>query len=369
MKKYLQRNPVTPWQIEPPPTVLYSHAVVIPVLAEKEYLPHTLESLAKNPPELLKNILILVVVNNPPEAPTDDFTENQEILESLKKGDIGKGLKLVWIDASSPGRELIKGGVGAARKLGLDAVLPHLAPGALLFSLDADTLVGPDYFSLAVEFFAGNPDCAGAIFNFSHQPGDTPESDRAIKIYEQYLRDYADGLEFAGSPYAYVVIGSAMVCPVEIYVRAGGMRVRTGGEDFYFLQALRKIGPIGKITSTVHPSARTSQRVPFGTGPKVREVMETGSIRQYHRESFELLREIMKVAENSTPEDFGNIFTSPDQSEPIKNYFTSTGFAAVWKKILANTPVTDQARRQAFHTWFDAFRTLKFVHFCEEGKQ
>ena len=33
--------------------------------------------------------------------------------------------------------------------------------------------------------------------------------------------------------------------------------------------------------------------------------------------------------------------------------------------ILKNTPNEKKKIQWAFHTWFYAFRTLKFVHFCE----
>ena len=48
------------------------------------------------------------------------------------------------------------------------------------------------------------------------------------------------------------------------------MNTRKAAEDFYFLQKLAKIFKIVKINSTiVHPSARESWRVPFGTGKSV----------------------------------------------------------------------------------------------------
>ena len=61
-----------------------------------------------------------------------------------------------------------------------------------------------------------------------------------------------------------------MLCTPEAYVKVEGMNKRKAAEDFYFLEKLAKIYPIGEIKSTsVHPSKRGSWRVPFGTGRSV----------------------------------------------------------------------------------------------------
>ncbi|MEM4247718.1 MAG: hypothetical protein QXH80_00460, partial [Candidatus Nanoarchaeia archaeon] len=83
------------------------------------------------------------------------------------------------------------------------------------------------------------------------------------------------GLTFAGSPYAYHTLGSAMAFRASAYISAGGMPRKNGGEDFYMLQALRKIGRIGLISNTtVYPSSRISDRVPFGTGPRLKQYLD-----------------------------------------------------------------------------------------------
>tara|TARA_B100000609_G_scaffold196523_1_gene192090 strand:- start:756 stop:1160 length:405 start_codon:yes stop_codon:yes gene_type:complete len=47
-------------------------------------------------------------------------------------------------------------------------------------------------------------------------------------------------------------------------------------------------------------------------------------------------------------------------------FFYANRFADSWTKILRNTPNSPDKIESAFNTWFDAFRTLKFVHFLEE---
>ncbi|MDD3119195.1 MAG: hypothetical protein PHQ27_08460, partial [Victivallales bacterium] len=50
-----------------------------------------------------------------------------------------------------------------------------------------------------------------------------------------------------------------------------------------------------------------------------------------------------------------------------RDFLADNGFAAAWARIAVNTPATEKHLRQAFHVWFDAFRTLKFVHYCEDN--
>jgi hypothetical protein len=179
-----------------------------------------------------------------------------------------------------------------------------------------------------------------------------------------------DGLKFAGSPYAYHSIGSAFCCSAEAYIKAGGMRVHKGGEDFYFLQALEKTGEVISINSTmVHPSARVSQRVPFGTGPKIREVLDGKDIELYDLRIFGLLKELLfKVSEADL--EFLKVMhlnVSNTFSELISEFLIEYKFSDDWAKILKNTPDKPEAIIKAFHIWFDSFRTLKFIHYCESN--
>ena len=149
--------------------------VVIPALAEKNSLPATLASLARNPDRELERTLILCVINNrsPKVCSHQDRRENQYTISYLQDlinggpGDIPSSLRLAYLDAASPGQEMPDkyGGVGTARKLGLDKalrLLDYTRPGAkLLISLDADTLVQPDYLAAVTRHFA-DASCGGA---------------------------------------------------------------------------------------------------------------------------------------------------------------------------------------------------------------
>lgn len=355
--------------------------MVIPAFAETESLPQALEKLAAALTSASPT-LVLIVVNNPPASAklTEGIADNQDLLEKLKSQDFNlpePGF-LAWIDASSAGFEIpANQGVGGARKLGMDTALHYFQwdQNPIIFSLDADTLVADNYLSATSDFFQKHPEKSGLSLKFKHQPGKTPEEERAIRLYEEFMNRYVEGLQNSPTPYAYHSIGSAMVFRAEAYIKAGGMRPRPAGEDFYFLQALCKCGtppqPIGDFTGTwVSPSARLSDRVPFGTGPKMQEYIQKIQIDEnpaifYNPQIFDLLKEILEGVDNGQLEksvqDWFNSLPSP-----AKDFMESCEFRKNWEKILRNTPNKPEKIKWAFHTWFDAFRILKFIHFCEK---
>ena len=375
-QKYILKNK-SERQFENAPVRTFKNALVIPVCAESECLPLTLESLADNPGSVLCDTLVILVVNNPPpESPGSSakFAENRETLRLLRNSHFPfqKELNLSWIDASAPGFEINpKEGVGVARKIGMDKSLEFLDFGGaspVIISLDADTLVEGNYLAAINGYFSANPDKVGATVNFEHQPGRTAGEDAAVTSYELFMRYYVEGLRISQSPYAYHVLGSAMVFRAEDYVRAGGMRKRNGGEDFYFLQALRKTGAVGEITeTTVHPSSRTSDRVPFGTGPRISQIVESGKgLMFYNPEIFLILKKLfatVEIAIGSGRVSFEGLICGIDDS--LTAFLIENKFFHEWGKILRNTPDKREKIRWAFHTWLDAFRTLKFVHSCE----
>jgi hypothetical protein len=61
------------------------------------------------------------------------------------------------------------------------------------------------------------------------------------------------------------------------------MNKRAAGEDFYFLNKLAKVGRIDYIRETcVHPSARVSTRVPFGTGKRIERFLAGDAAKEYY---------------------------------------------------------------------------------------
>lgn len=369
LAKYLAKRAVAgPWRLEGDPSRMFHGAVVIPALAEEQALPHTLAALAANPAELLASFLVLVVVNNRVQSSSAQRDQNQCTLQGLRRGALcSKGLNLAWVDAASPGLELPENdGVGLARKIGFDLVLPRLdwSSGPLLVSLDADTLVDSHYLTAVREHFARSKQGA-AVIPFVHQPGMTPGLERAITLYELYLRHYVLGLELAGSPYAYHSIGSAFACRAAAYVDAGGMNRRLGGEDFYFLQQLAKICGVEQLRGTlVRPSPRVSGRTPFGTGPAV-AALQSGDKSQalfYPPQAFEVLGIwLQQVADHIREPRDDLLATAFALSAPLGDFLVRSGFARVWPRLLTQHGAAPQRLHRAFHHWFDGLRTRQLI--------
>ena len=369
--KYLKRN-VIDHIIEPIPSRKYSQLVVIPALDELEYVEDTLNSIAGNSAESLLDTAVIVVVNNSANTPNEKVDNNQELLRLFRTHvlDCATKINLFWIDASSTGLEIQgDGGVGTARKIGMDGMLPFLTNEALIFSLDADTLVSDNYLSAARGWFDDNPTIPTGVIHFEHR-FDSDNTKQAIIDYELFMRQFTIGLRQINSWYDYYSIGSAIVIRSVDYVKAGGMRIKNGGEDFYFMQAARKIGSVGGINSTtVYPSARVSDRVDFGTGPKMQQLVDGDEIRGYNPEVFQTTLSLFKIVDRLDPEQFEFLSEAFEAELPIVacQFFSDSNFNKVWGKVYRNTPKTVEKLVGAFHIWFDALRTLRFVHHLEEG--
>ena len=373
---YLESRAVSgPWRIEGCTEGGLGGAVVIPALAESANLFATLSSLASNPVELCDRFLVLVVVNQREDALLVDKSDNLLTLQRLAAGDPELSrLKLAWVDAVSPGLELpLKGGgVGLARRIGLDLALARLAASAgdpILVCLDADTLVRPDYLPALVRHFAGSA-CGGAVIPFRHQQGLSPQTDAAILRYELYLRSFVLGLTLAASPYAFHSVGSAMACRASAYVKIGGMNSRSAGEDFYFLQQLSRTVGIEQVVGTVvYPAQRASHRVPFGTGRSISRVLDgdPSAVLFYRCECFRILGDWLGLVSGGLEKDSTALLKGAGEvSEELLTYLKLAGFAEIWPKLQKNNPGSKQLLT-AFHGWFDGLKTMKLIHHLSAG--
>ena len=371
LENYLQTRAITaPWELEGCEETGFEGVVVIPALAEEESLFATLASLSANPTEVLARFLVLVVVNHRFDAPPADRENNSRTLARLSAlmPELAH-MRLSWVDAASQGLEMpIKGGgVGLARKIGLDLALTRInlsAARPLLICLDADTLVEPSYLPALVRHFRGTP-AGGAVIPFRHQPGRTREEQSAIVCYELFLRHYILGLKLAGSPYAFHTVGSAMACTTGAYIKAGGMNRRTAGEDFYFLQHLSRTSGVARVQGTmVHPSSRPSHRVPFGTGRAVsRKVAgDEGAITFYRPECFVILGRWLGIAGKGLTLPPDNILRQAGSvSAHLADFLEESRFPEIWAGLRDNHSASERLLA-AFHGWFDGLRTMKLIH-------
>jgi hypothetical protein len=359
-----------PWRINGTERHDFSMAVVIPALAEGISLPATLGSLAANPADLLAETLILLVINQRPDSAVEDKDDNRHTLRKLAAGSWKHpGLQLAWIDAASPGLELPtkEGGVGLARKIGFDLALQRLAYGQsdpLLIALDADTLVRPDYLPALHGHFR-DAVAGAATIPFCHQSGKNPTHELAIARYELFLRSHLLGLTLAGSPYAFHTVGSTMACRATAYARAGGMNRRRAGEDFYFLQQLTKTTGVTQLSGTVvHPSARPSNRTPFGTGRSVSALLtgDTAAFLFYPATCYSILGTWLQLVSEQLETDGESLLRLAEQhSAPLAEFLRNEKLSGIWGRLAVNHP-RPKARLKAFHDWFDGLKTTRLIH-------
>jgi hypothetical protein len=258
--------------------------------------------------------------------------------------------------------------VGTARKIGMDAaltLLDGLGPGGgVICCLDADTWVMKNYLEAVDHHFSTTGDPA-AVAHYAHRKPADRQLLSAICCYEIFLRAYVMGLSFAGSPYAFHAIGSTMACTAQSYVAVRGMNRRAAAEDFHFLDKLAKVGRVGVIrTTTVFPSARPSNRVPFGTGRRMLQSMaaQTDEYRLYDPGIFMILREWLSLMEADPDRGSETITAAAREINPALNeYLDLNRFAKDWEGIRRNAPDPAHLRRQ-FHVWFDGLKTLRLVH-------
>jgi len=356
--------------------------VVVPAIAEYENIGNFLTSFSKIDPLCFKDTLLLFVINNHPDS-SSEIKENNKYSIDLIRGLINKrssgSLKIPGnqniglIDASSPGNELPEkdAGVGLARKTGMDAVLkmfPQNEKGIIICT-DADCTFEKNYVTVTVHAFK-DKNADAAVINFRHNLND-PATAEAVICYEIFLRYYTAALKFAGSPFAFHTVGSAMACSKEAYINVEGMNKRKAAEDFYFLEKLAKKFPIEKINdTTVYPSSRSSWRVPFGTGQRVNRFISNKKDEYflYHPECFVVLKKWNELFLNN------NILSGIDYikaaemiDKNLAGFLILQHFEKDWQNIQNNIKNKSGIMKQKIR-WFDGFRTLKLIHHLRDNE-
>jgi hypothetical protein len=340
------------------------------------------------------DVLLVVVVNAAPEAPAWVHERNAEVLTRLQRK-YGpeeavfldapaparvfrfRAGRILHIDRASPPHLLPTGqGVGWARKIGFDIALRLHQAGRLssswLHSTDADVILPRDYFERASRVRV--QDAAALVYPFIHRGEDDVALARAVQLYEISLRYYVLGLASAGSPYAHHTIGSTLAVDAAAYAKVRGVPKRTAAEDFYLLGKLTKIGAIVPLAGArISLSGRVSRRVPFGTGPAVERIARKGHFTLYHPRIFAQLG-VWLAAMN----DLTHLSPPSAFSKRLVARCRKGGLDPALLVEMAAHPAIEAALatarrhaksaakfRQHLATWFDAFRTLKFVHALE----
>jgi len=345
--------------------------VIIPCY-DDEFVFRTLESLENARHYYLKeqssSCEVIVNVNSGETTPREIIERNIFIFNELQhKAQAGfyKNFRLLPILVEGTVKK--KAGVGYARKTAMDEALRRFAmiekPDGLIVSLDADTLVSPDYFKVITKAMQ-HADAKCFTFQFRHNFDAAMYSKEVIeacKLYEIYLRYYRLALKTFNSPFAIHTIGSCFAIRAEAYAQVGGMPPRQGGEDFYFLQKAAKMHPVYEVREQiVFPSPRISDRVPFGTGPSVGHIIADGSYRVYNFGLFGVLRRFYDcflqdcfVPRNDVPIN--------DVPEEVLDFIGEENFEAAVKESIRYSS-SHKAFVKRMLNIYDAFFIVKFLN-------
>jgi hypothetical protein len=241
-----------------------------------------------------------------------------------------------------------------------------------LACLDADSPVAPGYLDALLEVFDRPEQPVAAYCTYAHPRPEDPRLLQAIVAYELWLRYWEMGLTAAGSWFAFPTIGSCTVVSAGAYAQVGGIEPRQAAEDFHFLRKLAKLSgtkPLTHIRSArVYPAARTSARVPFGTGRALLRSLEAGE-RLYLQvelpEVFLHLRDFFQrvPAAYSDPRQFEAI---PPR---LRDFLEREGAGKIFGKFRKIYPGERQFT-QAVQHWFDSLRITRYANEVtrEQGK-
>ena len=362
---YLKKRGISgPWKIKPLINRTFNQAIVIPSYSEFEFLPDTLESINQNKPELLNQTLVLVVVNNANNSPQSIKDNNQLTIRKINRNNYQ--FPHAVIDAASSGLELpLKhAGVGLARKIGMDLVLPHLLSSkSLIFCTDADTKVSLDYLSKVTQYFDSH-NTSAAVIGFDHLQSEDSAINDAIGKYENFLKTTAEKMKNAGSPYGYISMGSTIVCTAEAYCAVGGMSRKKATEDFYFLQELTKYCGVHNIPETlVFPSPRPISRVYLGTGFRMKQMQNGFDLAKlyYSEDAFGYLSQWLQLGSHAWEVNLKDLFNNTSTIHPnLVEFLKLEAIEDIWSKIQKNAP-SELHFTEQFHRWFDGLKTIRFL--------
>jgi hypothetical protein len=143
------------------------------------------------------------------------------------------------------------------------------------------------------------------------------------------------------------------------------MNRRLAGEDFYFLQQIHKTSGVASLTGTVvHPSPRSSHRVPFGTGRSVGDMLSDGERRLlfYQPAVFTVVEQWLRCVADNPEADTALLLKGAAKISPVLlDVLEQAGFSDAWDNLRKHNRAGAKLTA-AFHGWFDAFRTMRLIH-------
>jgi hypothetical protein len=350
--------------------------VVVPAFNEPSIL-ELLDSLSLCiPPEC--GCEVVIIINASIHATEQSMKNNNTSfidIQDWKKRNKNCFLKLFAINLGQP---TIKGwGVGLARKAGMDEAAKRFnlinKPEGVIACLDADCTVKDNYFIALENELMKRKDRNGCSIYFEHPVSGVNFSENiysAVYQYELHLRYYFQALLFTGCPNVFHTVGSSIAVKNLSYLKVGGMNRRQAGEDFYFVQKIVSAGGYFSLNSTtVYPSPRASDRVPFGTGAAVGRMISKNEkeLLTYNPLAFTDLSIFFGYTEkmfSDKPAELMNLFFKFPES--VKLFLGEEEWFKKITEIKDNTSGQTSFKKR-FFTWFNMFRIVKYLNFSHKS--
>ena len=253
-------------------------------------------------------------------------------------------------------------GVGLARKIGCDVALQLYAQSQIksrwLYSSDMDVQLPTCYFDSVEQH---KPSSVALLYRYRHMPSGNKKLDNAMQHYQSYMDHYRDQLAQLGSPYAWTALGSILAFTMLDYAKIRGFPKRSAGEDFYLLNKLSKIGRVGHLEHCeLLIDTRLSTRVPFGTGTRLQQLLQGGSLPD-HSSGFTRLGQWFAQWQLLAE---GAAITDLALEQAVRQYVLDAG-AQMWLQQARQVAKNDvKLYINSLHRSFDAIKTLQFIrHF------
>ena len=386
----------------------FQQGIVLPVYREDSATVDRFAEFAERNP----GSLLIVVINRPVTDKNTDWAEAlfanqycsinrrcwQSAQQQLSLYCLDHGSALLLVDRCIHGPAIAKDqGVGLARKTGADILCQLIARGAVkspwIANTDADAWLPAAYFSPLDAL----KNTAAVVYPFEHtvleqdrvkysnsEPAVAKDNTVLLPtlLYEFSLHYYVCGLSWAGSPYAFHTLGSTIAVHYQYYAKVRGFPKRAAAEDFYLLNKIAKTGRIKTLDEPlIQLQARTSSRVPFGTGPAVSKLADTSdplSMPVYHPDSFVYLQfflQLLVQLADSGQTGSNDLDAAARQLADSKHTHIDLTLLLELADTLKLTQALNHSfthgkntatRRQHLQHWFDGFKTLKFIHLLRD---
>ena len=339
-------------------------SVIIPARNENNGVAF-LTSLFDDSIEILVNVYIVI---NASASDSEQIKQNNQALYN----------QLMLLNVEIPSRYKLhlilhndlddkESGVGLARKIGMDLAAKHHRANnqiGVMVCYDADCKAPKGYLrAIYNEFIQKQLELASIKYRHPVDSDDHP-----IVQYELFLRYYSEALRQSGYPFWFQTIGSSMAVLSNIYDKHGGMNKKKAGEDFYFMHKLMPVCKTDQINSTYNVlSARTSDRVPFGTGKAMNEAYNSKlkNFYSYQPVIFNELKEFFSFIEQLTDLNELEQCRLKLPNNKVVMHFNEYDYWKDLEKIKNNCKNTVQFKPR-FYQFFNGFKVLKYVHWARD---